>query len=35
MERVGELLTLATECEALDALQNCDISFTNDQFEED
>jgi hypothetical protein len=35
MDKVGELLTQATECEALDALQNCDISFANDQFDED
>ena len=35
MDKVAELLTRATECEALDALQNCDISFANDQFEED
>lgn len=33
-DKVSELLTQATECEALDALQNCDISFANDQFEE-
>jgi tetratricopeptide (TPR) repeat protein len=32
--KVSELLTQATECEARDALQNCDISFANDQFEE-
>ena len=33
-DKISELLTQATECEALDALQNCDVSFANDQFEE-
>lgn len=32
-DKISELLTSATECEAFDALQNCDISFAQDQFE--
>jgi len=33
-DKMSELYQYATECEALDALQNCDISFAQDQFEE-
>ena len=33
-DRATELYQQATECEALDALQNCDISFAQDQFED-
>lgn len=32
-DRATELYQQASECEALDALQNCDISFANDQIE--
>ena len=32
-DRVIELYNHASECEAQDALQNCDISFANDQIE--
>jgi hypothetical protein len=32
-DRATELYQQAAECEALDALQNCDISFAQDQFE--
>ncbi|HHL31901.1 MAG TPA: hypothetical protein ENJ41_04885 [Oceanospirillales bacterium] len=35
MDRASELYQQASECEALDALQNCDISFAQDQFEEE
>ena len=34
-DRATELYQHACECEALDALQNCDISFAQDQFEEE
>lgn len=33
-DKISELYQQATECEALDALQNCDVSFAQDQFEE-
>jgi hypothetical protein len=33
-DKISQLYQHAAECEALDALQNCDISFANDQFEE-
>ncbi|VAW33647.1 hypothetical protein MNBD_GAMMA01-389 [hydrothermal vent metagenome] len=33
-DKAGELYQQAAECEALDALQNCDISFAQDQCEE-
>ncbi len=31
--RISELIQHASQCEALDALQNCDISFADDQLE--
>ncbi|MBL4773900.1 MAG: hypothetical protein JKX98_09995 [Alcanivoracaceae bacterium] len=33
-DKASELYQQATECKALDALQNCDISFAQDQFED-
>ena len=33
-DRATELYQQASECEALDALQNCDVNFAQEQFEE-